>query len=170
MDLASHIYTFTQGNAMVTVRMVAVDDLPRVIALFDEYRSFYGQEYDIRLAERFIHARFDLQDSWILVAKDTAGRAVGFCQIYPGYSSVSACRIGILNDLFVAAGARSRGIGSALLAAAEALAMSLGLARLELSTARDNHVARMLYSRHGWLPDEAFIGYQKAIISPSPGI
>lgn len=166
MSQAAGVDHSTDENDIVAVTLMAAADLPGVIALFNEYRCFYGQRHDIALAEQFIHERFDLQDSWILVAKANGDAVVGFCQTYPGYSSISVCRIGILNDLFVAAHARSRGVGSALLRGAESLAASLGLGRLELSTARENYSARMLYARHGWLPTDDFISYQKAITLP----
>lgn len=154
------------GN--VSVAKMTLDDHREVAILFDAYRGFYGKSQDIELARRFIRERFEFQDSWILVARNGNGVIAGFCQIYPSFSSVSACRIGILNDLFVSASERSQGIGSALLEAARTLAAALGLARLELSTAYDNHPAHALYERHGWAPDSQFVTYRLAIDQADP--
>lgn len=144
----------------IAIALMTPDDLDEVAALFDAYRHFYGQPPDSALAARFIRQRLACGDSWILVARNGAGRVAGFCQIYPSLSSVSACRTGILNDLYVADDQRRQGAGSALLAAAAAQAVALGLARLELSTAHDNLAARRLYERHGWVEEARFASYQ----------
>jgi GNAT superfamily N-acetyltransferase len=56
-----------------------------------------------------------------------------------------------LSDLFVVAEQRSRGIGSRLLAVAEALVRRRGFERIGLGVATDNVGARALYARRGYL-------------------
>ncbi len=152
----------------IRIALMTPDDLQGVAGLFDEYRVFYGQSRDAERARKFIAERLQLQDAWILVAKDKEGVIAGFAQVYPSFSSISACRTGILNDLYVAPRARSRGIGSGLLAAVHVLAQALELKRLELSTAHDNHTARRLYERHGWVPDTRFTSYGLSVTQAEP--
>lgn len=101
----------------------------------------------------------------ILVAEDAAqpGRLLGFCQLYPSFCSIVVRPIQILNDLFVAPGARRGGTGRALLLAAQAQAASAGLARLELTTARTNHAAQALYASLGWQRDEVYLAYSRQV-------
>ena len=55
-----------------------------------------------------------------------------------------------LEDLFVAPAHRSRGVGSQLLDASEALAKRQGFSRIGLGVAVDNPRARMLYELRGY--------------------
>lgn len=143
------------------IRPAVQADLPALAVLFDGYRQFYEQSPDLEAATRFIGQRLQHGDAVILVADDDArpGRLLGFCQLYPSFCSIVARPIQILNDLFVAPGARRGGVGRALLLAARAQAVARGLARLELTTARGNHTAQALYAALGWQRDDVYLAY-----------
>jgi GNAT superfamily N-acetyltransferase len=101
----------------LVIRQATVSDLDGLVPLFDGYRQFYRQASEPDRIRKFLLDRFEHNQSVIFVAvKD--GRAVGFTQIYPSFSSGALARIFILNDLFVDPGARLIGTGSALLQAA----------------------------------------------------
>ena len=68
--------------------------------------------------------------------------------------------IWILNDLFVAAEARHRGVGARLLQAARDHALQTGAVRLELATAVTNTTAQALYQRDGWRKNTEFLHYE----------
>jgi ribosomal protein S18 acetylase RimI-like enzyme len=152
------------GDAMsaVSVRMATDSDLTALSALFDGYRRFYRQESDIERARDFISERLARHDSWLLVAQ-LEEQLLGFCQLYPSFSSTHTSRIAILNDLFVAENARAKGVGRALMRAAEDLGRNLGLMGLELATAMDNTQAQGLYETLGWRRDREFYYYSKAL-------
>jgi GNAT superfamily N-acetyltransferase len=57
-----------------------------------------------------------------------------------------------LKDLFVSAGARSRGVGLALMRAVARLAVDRGCSRINWNTARDNAGALAFYARLGARP------------------
>lgn len=149
----------------LSIRLAALPDLPAVAALFDAYRQFYEQPADPSLALQFIAERMRRQESVILVAQaaDADKTLVGFCQLYPSFCSVIAQPIYTLYDLYVAPEARQTGAGRALMQAAHAHAQQNGFARLDLSTARTNHKAQALYESLGWVRDETFLYYNKAI-------
>lgn len=147
----------------ITTRPAKPDDLDGVAALFDAYRQFYLQPADLELARRFIAERMRLNESVILVAQTESGELVGFTQLYPTFCSVSAAPIFVLYDLFVRSGARGTGAGKALMLAAEAHARRSGAARMDLSTARDNTVAQNLYESLGWVRDDAYYVYIRAL-------
>lgn len=144
---------------MTTIRQAVPADAPLVAPLFDAYRQFYGKPAEPEVALRFVSERLANADSTIFLALGDAGEPLGFTQLYPSFSSVSAARIYILNDLFVAPGARGAGIGRALLDAAAAFGRQEGALRLSLSTARTNGTAQALYEAHGWVRDESFHEY-----------
>ncbi|MCU0870629.1 MAG: GNAT family N-acetyltransferase [Burkholderiales bacterium] len=148
---------------MITTRLATLADLDIVAALFDAYRQFYDQPPDRALATRFLHDRLERGESVVILACDAAGRAVGFCQLYPTFCSVEAQPIYTLYDLYVAPAARRGGVGRALLRAAEALAREHGKARMDLSTAKTNTAAQAVYESLGWVRDDVFFTYSRRI-------
>lgn len=143
----------------VSVRRAGITDIAAVAPLFDAYRMFYGKSSDIDLATRFLTERLTRDESVLFLAADANGNAVGFTQLYPLFSSVRAVRSYLLNDLFVADGARRSGAATALLDAAAGFARAAGAASLSLSTAVTNTPAQRLYEAQGWVRDDAFCEY-----------
>jgi ribosomal protein S18 acetylase RimI-like enzyme len=140
------------------IHKASLENVKKVAKLFDDYRQFYEQAANIKLAEEFITARIKGRQSIILVA-EYAGELVGFCQLYPTFCSVEAAPIMVLYDLFVADAARKSGAGRALMLAAQSYAKENGFARLDLSTAKTNLNAQALYESLGWLRDSQFYYY-----------
>jgi GNAT superfamily N-acetyltransferase len=120
------------SDASVTIRRAVLRDVEALVPLFDSYRQFYGQSSNPELARKFLTERLERGESTVFIAED-GRRAVGFAQSFPMFSSVSAARIYVLNDLFVAPEARRRGVGQALLAASLEFARSVGAVRVTLS-------------------------------------
>ena len=146
------------------IRIATLSDLRELGELFDGYRRFYLQASDIERARDFISERMNRNDSWLLVAEQGES-LIGFCQLYPSFSSTQMRRIAILNDLYVSESSRAQGVGKALMQAAEKLGRNLGLGHLELATATDNAKAQRLYEKMGWLRDTAFYYYGKSLDS-----
>jgi GNAT superfamily N-acetyltransferase len=117
----------------VAVRQATILDLDLLVPLFDAYRQFYRKPSDLDLARRFLLERFQHNESVIFLAVRQDGGAAGFTQLFPSFSSASAARILILNDLFVLPDARRMRVGSLLLAAAAAFGRAVGAVRLTLS-------------------------------------
>jgi ribosomal protein S18 acetylase RimI-like enzyme len=139
-------------------------DLDRLVPLFDGYRQFYGQPSQPVVCRDFLAARLERGESALFLAED-AGGAVGFTQLYPGFSSVRARPIWWLNDLYVLPHGRGRGAGRALLDAASDHARATGAACLMLETGADNAYAQGLYERYGYTrldPGSRF--YQLALV------
>lgn len=141
------------------VRQASIHDLDAVAPLFDAYRRFYAQPGDLDRARGFLRERFAHHESVILLAFDADGVALGFTQLYPVFSSVRCVRSYLLNDLFVAPGARKHGVGARLLNAAAEFARANGAASMSLSTATDNTAAQQLYEALGWKRETGFLEY-----------
>lgn len=138
----------------VSIRRAGASDIDAVAPMFDAYRQFYSQPADLALAREFLQDRIARDESVLfLAARD--GVAVGFTQLFPMFSSVRTSRIWVLNDLYVAAGARRGGVARRLLDAAARFARDDGAARIVLETARDNAAARALYRAAGWVEDDS---------------
>jgi ribosomal protein S18 acetylase RimI-like enzyme len=148
------------------IKRISHSESHLVTELFNSYRIFYKQASDLPLAERFIQARLEANESVIFVAlvqdKNTT-LPVGFTQLYPCYSSRRAVKNWILNDLFVDPTFRKQGIGEQLIKTAMTFAKSTGASTLELSTAADNDTAQRLYETIGFVkqkPDSEFYSYK----------
>lgn len=146
----------------IQVRQATIADIDLLSPLFDGYRQFYGKPGDVALARNFLLERFQHNQSIIFVAIQ-GPRALGFTQLYPSFSSVSAARTFILNDLFVVAQARRCRVGAMLLEAAANFGRSAGAVHLSLSTAMDNDSAQALYAANGWVRDTGFCEYTLAL-------
>jgi GNAT superfamily N-acetyltransferase len=141
---------------------VTPNEVTLVAPLFDQYRVFYQQPSDPPLAHAFIAERVANRESVIFLALRD-GEPVGFTQLYPSFSSVSARRTWILNDLYVAPSCRGQGVGSALLERARAHALETGAKGLGLQTAVGNLNAQRLYEALGYRRSEGFYSYFLAV-------
>ena len=150
-------------HAAPMVRQATIDDLEAIVPLFDAYRQFYERPPEPQRSRDFLRERFQHHESVIFLAFDTHGVAVGFTQLYPLFSSVSANRKYLLNDLYVVSQARHAGAARALLTAAADYCRALGAASLSLSTAIDNTAAQRLYESLGWARDQRFYDYHLAL-------
>ena len=144
------------------ITRATADDVDTIAPLFDLYRVFYGKPSDPALARDFIQARMTRGESVILLAS-VDGAAVGFTQLYPAFSSVSAAHVWILNDLLVLPDARRNGVARALLSAAADFARADGALRLELETDHDNGTAQALYRAMGWTPYDGTLRFRLSL-------
>lgn len=151
------------GFAVLRATLADLDDLAM---LFDAYRVFYRKPSDPATAREFLRERIARDDSVIFLARDDADRAaLGFTQLYPSFSSVSARRLWILNDLYVAESARRRGVARALMESARKYAMQTGALRLVLATAKDNAQAQALYESLGYAREEGMFEYALELVA-----
>ena len=103
-----------------------------------------------------------------LIARDEAGAAVGFATIFWTWSTLSASRIGVMNDLFVSSDARGGGLADALIAECVERCRERGATSLGWQTAKDNHRARAVYERVGGKREE-WLDYSIEVGAGSPG-
>jgi GNAT superfamily N-acetyltransferase len=143
----------------IIVKRATVDDVNEISKLFDAYRVFYKQQSDTNLAIRFLKERLGSSESVIFFATNDKGDYLGFTQLFPSFSSVTADRMWILNDLFVAEAARGHGVGTHLMNAAKAFAIETDAKGITLSTATDNRTAQSLYETLGYERDLEYYTY-----------
>jgi len=144
----------------LSIRRADLDDLDRLVPLFDGYRRFYGKPSEPDRVRAFLGDRLRNRDSIVLLAF-LAGQAGpgGFTQLYPTFSSISIGRSLILNDLFVAPEARGHGMGRALIERAAKFGRETGAVFLELATGVSNTAAQALYQESGWRREDGFYHY-----------
>ncbi|MGA7846050.1 MAG: GNAT family N-acetyltransferase [Thermoplasmata archaeon] len=145
---------------VATIRVVraTLQDVDRLVPLFEAYRDFYHRPSSPDIARRFLTDRLSRGESVVFLAEES-GSTVGFTQLYPTFASLSMRAWWVLYDLYVVPAARRRGVASLLLDRAKQLAKETGADGLSLETAVDNP-AQKLYEAHGWKRDELFLHYE----------
>lgn len=89
----------------------------------------------------------------VLVAEGAGGSPLGFVHLHGARDFFTGEEHGHVSDIVVAPGAEGRGVGRALMAAAEDWARGRGYRLLSLNVFEDNARARTLYERLGYQPD-----------------
>jgi len=92
-------------------------------------------------------------DQTVLVAEGAAGERLGFIHLHAAKDFHTGERHGHVSDIVVAPEAEGRGVGAALMAAAEDWARGLDFRLLSLHVFADNARARALYERLGYRLD-----------------
>ena len=93
-------------------------------------------------------------DGFQLVVRDDSGGAVGFATVFWTWSTLSASRIAVMNDLFVSSDARGGGYAEALIEECRVRAGRRGATSLGWQTAKDNVRAQKVYERVGGKREE----------------
>ena len=133
----------------VEIRKAGLEDIKLVAPLFNAYRIFYKQPSDEEAAADFLWQRLLNKESVIFIAF-AEHAAVGFCQLFPIFSSVGLKRTWLLNDLYVNETARGKGVAAALLQQAKEFGIETNARWLMLQTGADNITAQSVYEKNGW--------------------
>jgi GNAT superfamily N-acetyltransferase len=128
------------------IKKATTEDVSLVAPLFDAYRVFYQQHTNVAAAVEFLQDRLNKNESVIFIAFVNE-IAVGFCQLYPIFSSVALQRAWLLNDLYVDATERGQGIASALLQKAKEWGIETRSGWLLLQTGASNKTAQAVYEK-----------------------
>ncbi len=136
----------------MTIRPATPADLP---ALCDLLAQLFAQEAefspDRAAQQRGLAAILADPGLGILLIAVEGGRVVAMVSLLYTVSTALGARVALLEDMVVDAGARGRGLGSALLEHAIAHARASGCRRITLLTDDDNAAAQRFYGRHGFV-------------------
>jgi GNAT superfamily N-acetyltransferase len=138
------------------IATVTEADLSELLPLMRGYCDFYEvrpTDDELLVMSRALIADPEREGTQLL-ARDDAGAAIGFATIFWSWSTLSASRIAIMNDLFVTPAARGAGTARALIEACLERARGHGASTLAWQTARDNARAQGLYEGIGALREE----------------
>ena len=136
---------------MVLIAVVTETDLPDLLPLVRAYCDFYevtpGDDELLALSRALITDPDG--EGFQLIAREGSGRAVGFATVFWTWSTLSAAREAIMNDLFVHFDARGSGLADALIHECLERARRHGAVSLNWQTAKDNLRAQAVYERVG---------------------
>ena len=147
------------------IATVTEADLDELLPLMRGYCEFYevAPSDDALLAmSRRLIADPELEGVQ-LIARDGDGTAVGFATVFWTWQTLSASRLGVMNDLFVAEDARGGGHADALIAECAARCRERGATDLAWQTARTNLRAQAVYHRVGATRDDRWLDYSLTV-------
>lgn len=144
------------------ITVVGPADLPELLPLVRAYCDFYqAAPTDQALLELSRALLADpAREGQQLLARDDAGRAVGFATLYWTWQTLAATRVGVMNDLFVAPQARGTGVAEGLIGACLERCREHGATRLVWQTASDNRRAQAVYERLGATREDRWLDYE----------
>ena len=136
---------------MTAVSTVGEADLGELLPLVRGYADFYEvsptDEALLELSRALIAD--PAGEGMQFLARDDDGRAIGFATVYWLWSTTTATRIGLMNDLYVAPEGRGSGAAESLIERCRAACRERGASKLTWQTAKDNLRAQKVYDRVG---------------------
>ena len=137
-----------------------LEHLDLLTPMFIKYREFFGELALPDSSRKFLENRLKRKESVIYMAlADEEDRLLGYCQLYPSFSSLSLKRVWILNDIYVAGDARRQLVADRLLQTAKQMARDSKAVRMRAATLKGNDTARRLYESIGFREDDQFSNF-----------
>ena len=137
---------------MIRIRIAIPTDIPQLVALLKALFAIEADfEFDADKQTRGLNLLLSSEKDKVLVAvslDDT--QVLGLCTVQTLFSTAEGGRVGLLEDLVVAADFRNQGIATKLLAEAVSWAECQGLKRLQLLADKNNESALNFYQKQGW--------------------
>jgi GNAT superfamily N-acetyltransferase len=153
----------------VTVRSAVRGDVPPLLALVRRYwdyehiDGFEALRVELLLQQLLSEPR--LGAVWVAEAE---GRLTGYLIAVTVLSLEHGGVMAEIDEFFVLPEARARGVGTQLLAAAEAALAARGCVRLQLQLAVGNAAARDFYQHRGYRARDAYRLLDKALMGEEP--
>ena len=132
------------------LRLAAPADVELVALLMGEFYAESGFALEPvrgREAIRGLVADPDLGRLWLIEA---GGATAGYVALTFGWSLEYLGRDAFIDDLYLRAAFRARGLGTRVMERVEAEARALGVHALHLEVGRDNRAGQSLYFRRGF--------------------
>jgi GNAT superfamily N-acetyltransferase len=145
-------------GSIETVTKADMGDLLPLMRAYCDYYKVDPSRADLEAMSRALIAD-PKHEGFQLIARNGTGRAVGFATVFWSWSTLSASRIGVMNDLFVDPSARGEGIADALIGECAQRVRDAGGRQLEWQTARDNTRAQTVYERVGGERSDRWLDY-----------
>ena len=140
-----------QGNGRIEVGTVSTGaEVERLLPLMRAYCDFYRvHPPDAALVAMSRSLIADPTREGVQLIATDGDQDLGFATLFWSWETTSAGRVGVMNDLYVVAASRGRGVGSALIRACLERCRDHGAVRMVWQTAVDNLAAQAVYDRVG---------------------
>lgn len=129
------------------IRHVRPDDETQLTTLLEDHERHYGDP--VRPGSGAKGAAFLVKGGTLCLVADDDGTLAGFAILNAYFPAVGLTHGLFLKELYVAAPARSKGVGERLIEAIRALAKERGDTRVIWTTGADNKGSQRFYDRLG---------------------
>lgn len=133
----------------MNVAPVSAAEFEQLLPLIADYQRFYRAEPDTERNREFFRRFLAPSEEGLLLGARGEDGFLGYACLYWHFSSTRAIEAVLMNDLFVVAAARGKGVGRALIEASAEVGRERGAAVLEWSTEPGNATAQRLYDSTG---------------------
>ncbi len=132
------------------IERVTDETFEAVLGVVAEYQAFYEATPDAERNRAHFGGFLENPSEGVqFVALTEERQPIGFATLYFPYSSVSAGKQCVMNDLYVSPEARGRGVGLALIKHCQNYAREHEYLELSWETRQANEQAQRLYARTG---------------------
>ncbi|WP_026568495.1 GNAT family N-acetyltransferase [Bacillus sp. UNC41MFS5] len=145
-------------SSKLIFRQATIEDLPKLVPIFDSYREYFKHPKDPLKVESFLYEKFEHLESVIFIAEQQS-EVIGFAQLYPIFSSLSLQRVWLLNDFYITEQCRNGGIGKQLFAKVKEFTLLTKSKGIELSVEHTNEKAWHFWENQGFKVDDEFRYY-----------
>ena len=140
-----------------TLTLAGPADIDRLLTLMPEYYAFDHLPFDAAVARAALQQL--LGDAsrgrvWLIQLDE---EAIGYLVLTFGFSLEFHGRDAFVDELYIRANYRGRGIGQAMLCGVEALCPELGVHALHLEVERANTNAQALYRKLGFIDHDRYL-------------
>jgi len=149
-------------NEHFSIRGAGVEDVSGLVPLYVDFLRSYNHSADAKQISDFLHRIFTEPGVVFFLAEDSRSRIVGFAACILSYSSVSQAFALNINDMFVEAACRRRGVATALCDVIEAYAGTNRFVKLFLAADPGAEPAMKLYLKAGFTV-EPFVSMMKKL-------
>jgi len=136
------------------IRLATSADARALVGLMAEFYAEAKFTLDTAAAGRAFEALLSAPDLGTIWLAELDDKPLGHVVLTVAFSMEYGGLRGFIDDLYVRPAARGRGTGAALLEAAREGAIARGLRALCVETGLEDHPARSLYSRAGYVDSE----------------
>ena len=141
----------------VTLKPARDEDAERLLGFVRAYYEFDRLPFNHPEAAATLHRLIEdrsLGRAWVIEAD---AEPVGYVILTLGYSLEYGGRDAFVDELYLDASSRGRGIGRRVLALVEQEARSLGVRALHLEVERGNHAAQAFYRSAGYEDHDRYL-------------
>ncbi len=134
----------------LVIRQATDADLPRLLPMMVDFNRLEGIPWTFERGESALRSLLGNSELGFVGLAEADDRTAGYFVLTFGYDLEWNGRDGFLTEFYLVPEARGRGLGRALLSAAEATAQSRGTRALHLMVRPENTRALSLYLRGGF--------------------
>jgi GNAT superfamily N-acetyltransferase len=131
----------------VIIRPASASDRHGWQPLWEAYLHFYRRQPETNWTERLWREILDPENPIEALVAESSNQLVGLVHYFPHPNTWEASPVCYLQDLYVDASGRGKGVGGSLIRAVQERSHKAGWARVYWQTAEDNTRARRLYDQ-----------------------